>query len=56
MLDLGGGHRFKIADADTTLRVSVSNIFDVKGFERFGSGTCDLTERRHLSVYLAADL
>lgn len=55
VVDLGARYRFKIAESDATLRVSVSNVFDEKGFELFGSGAYDIAARRLLSVYLAAD-
>lgn len=55
VVDLGARYRFKIAKSDATLRVSLSNVFDEKGFELFGSGAYDIAARRLLSAYLAAD-
>jgi iron complex outermembrane recepter protein len=55
LLDLGGRYRFKIGKIDATLRVSLGNVFDVRGFDTFGSGTYDIIGGRTLSTYLAAD-
>lgn len=56
IVDLGGRYALRLAGNAATLRVAVSNIFDVQGFELRGAGAYDIIENRLLSAYLTVDL
>ena len=55
LIDLGGRYQFKIGGRSATLRVSASNIFDVRGYDLFGAGTYDIIDGRVINAYVAAD-
>lgn len=55
LVDIGGRYRFKLGGSNATLRVTVTNLFDVRGYDLFGSGTYDLIKGRVLGAYLVAD-
>lgn len=55
IVDVGGRYSFKLADRDATLRIVVTNIFDVQGFELRGAGAYDIIPRRLGSAYLTVD-
>lgn len=55
LVDVGGRYQFKMARKDVTLRLSVSNLFDVKGYDLFGAGTYDVIDGRVIGGYLTAD-
>lgn len=56
IVDIGGRYAFRIGGNAATLRVAVSNIFDVQGFELRGAGAYDIVENRLLSAYLTVDI
>lgn len=56
IVDLGGRYAFRLAGNAATLRVAISNIFDVQGFDLRGAGAYDIIENRLLSAYLTIDL
>lgn len=56
LIDVGGRYRFKLGTRSATLRVSVSNVTDVEGFDLRGSGAYDIIAGRVASAYLAVDL
>lgn len=56
LVDLGGRYAFKLGRNAATLRVAVSNIFDVQGFTLQGAGAYDIVEGRLLSAYLTVDI
>ena len=56
LVDLGGRYSFRLAGNAATLRVAVSNIFDVQGFALRGAGAYDIIENRLLSAYLTVDI
>lgn len=55
LIDMGGRYRFDLAGHEAMLRVSIRNLFDVRDFDVFGSGTYDIINGRTLSAYLAVD-
>ena len=56
IVDVGGRYAFRLGQKAATLRVAVSNIFDVQGFDLRGAGAYDIIENRLLSGYLTVDL
>jgi iron complex outermembrane receptor protein len=56
LVDLGSRYRFRIGDNPATLRIAISNLFDVQGFTLQGAGAYDIVEGRLLSAYLTIDL
>lgn len=55
LVDVGGRYRFKLDRHDASLRVRVSNLFNVYGFDLRGSGAYDLIAGRVVSASLAID-
>ena len=55
MVDLGGRYSFSIAGRDAMLRVSASNLFDVRGFDLAGAGAYEVLPGRLVSAYLTVD-
>jgi iron complex outermembrane recepter protein len=56
LVDVGARYRFKLADNDATLRVRVTNLFNVYDFDLRGAGAFDLIPGRVAFVSLATDL
>lgn len=56
LIDVGGRYRFRLGSVDATLRLLVSNIGDVRGYDLRGEGTYDLINGRLVSAYLTMDL
>jgi iron complex outermembrane receptor protein len=56
LVDIGGRYAFKLGHNAATLRVAMSNIFDVEGFTLQGAGAYDIVEGRLLSAYLTVDI
>ncbi|WP_235976500.1 TonB-dependent receptor domain-containing protein [Sandaracinobacteroides hominis] len=56
LVDVGGRYRFRLAQRPATLRVSVSNLFHVYGFELRGAGAYDIIPGRVFSAYLTVDI
>jgi iron complex outermembrane receptor protein len=55
LVDLGGRYSFVMGNNAATLRVGLSNIFDLQGFTLQGAGAYDMVEGRLLSAYLTVD-
>ncbi|MBA4040329.1 MAG: TonB-dependent receptor [Sphingobium sp.] len=55
LVDIGGRYRFKLGRNPATLRVALSNLFDVEGFDLRGSGAYDIIPGRVASAYLSVD-
>ena len=55
IIGIGGRYRFRLGRRDSVLRVSLGNLFDVHGYDLFGSGTYDIIEGRKLSASLVTD-
>ncbi len=55
-IDIGGRYRFKLAGKNTLLRVQVTNLFDVQGFEMRGAGAYGPIPGRLVQGYLTVDL
>lgn len=55
MVDVGGRYSFAIAGRDAMLRVSVSNLFDTRGFDLAGAGAYEILPGRLASAYLTVD-
>lgn len=55
LVDIGGRYRFDLAGHAAMLRVAVRNLFDVRDYDVFGSGTYDIINGRTLGAYLAMD-
>lgn len=56
LVDIGGRYQFRVQSRTATLRVSLSNIGDIHGYELQGPGTYDLLEGRVLGAYLSIDI
>jgi len=56
LLGVGGRYRFNLAGRDLTLRVSVSNLTNVRSWSAVAPGTYNPIQGRFASAYLAADL
>lgn len=52
---IGRCYRFQLDGRDTVLRVSLSNVLDVHGYDLFCAGTHDIIDGWKLSVFLVAD-
>lgn len=55
LVNAGGRYRFKLKGKPTTLRVSLSNLFDVYGYDLRGPGAYDIIPGRVVSASLATD-
>lgn len=55
-VDVGGRYRFRLADNPATLRLQLTNSFDVEGFELKGAGVYRPLEGRLFQTYLTIDL
>ena len=53
---LGGRYRFTAAGKDLTLRISVANVGNVRGWTAVAPGTYYAIQERTASAYLAVDL
>ncbi|BAI96740.1 hypothetical protein Sj15T_11960 [Sphingobium sp. TA15] len=56
LVDIGGRYRFTLGKSKATLRVSVSNLFDVYAYDYNGPMTFDYIPGRQVSAYLAIDI
>ncbi len=56
LVDIGGRYRFELGKSKSTLRVSVTNVFDVYAYDYFGPGTFDFIPGRLLTAYWAMDI
>lgn len=56
LLSLGGRYRFTASGKDLTLRISVSNVGNVRGWAAVAPGTYYPIQGRSASAYLAVDL
>ena len=56
LVALGGRYAFTLGRTPATLRVSITNVFDVRGFELQGAGAYDIFDGRIVSAYLTMDL
>ncbi|WP_082670013.1 TonB-dependent receptor [Sphingomonas sanguinis] len=56
VMDIGSRYRFMIGKNRATLRVSVSNIFNVYAWDYYGPSTFDYVPQRLATAYLAVDL
>lgn len=55
LVDVGGRYRFVVSGKKATLRVSVSNLFDVYAWDYYGPSTFDYIPQRLATAYLAVD-
>lgn len=55
LVDIGARYRFRLAGQDASVRVRVSNLFAVRGFELRGAGAYDIIAGRVASAYLTVD-
>lgn len=55
-LDLGARYAFKLGPAPAQLRLSVTNVTDVDGFDVYGSGVYDIIAGRVAQLSLGVDL
>lgn len=55
LVDLGGRYRFRFGANPATLRLSLTNVFNIYGYDLQGSGAYDYIPGRVLSAYLAVD-
>jgi iron complex outermembrane receptor protein len=55
LVDVGGRYSFAIAGRDAMLRVSASNLFDVRGFNLAGAGAYEILPGRLVSAWLTVD-
>lgn len=55
LVDLGGRYRFKLGQRDATLRVQLSNVGNVYGYDLRGAGAYDPIQQRQASGYLTID-
>lgn len=55
LVDIGSRYRFTIGKNRATLRVSVSNLFNVYAWEYYGPSTFDYVPQRLATAYLAVD-
>lgn len=56
LVSLGGRYAFKFGSTPVNLRVSMSNVFDVRGFDLQGAGAYDIFDGRVVSAYLTMDI
>jgi iron complex outermembrane recepter protein len=56
LVDIGARYRFKLGDGDATLRVRVTNLFNVYDFDLRGAGAFDLIPGRVGFISIATDL
>jgi len=56
LVSLGGRYAFDLDGTPATFRVSMSNVFDVRGFDLRGPGAYDIFDGRLVSAYLTVDL
>jgi iron complex outermembrane receptor protein len=55
LVDFGARYRFEVADRDASLRLRVTNLFNIHGWDLRGAGAYDLFPGRVGSVALAMD-
>ncbi|WP_294282926.1 TonB-dependent receptor [uncultured Sphingomonas sp.] len=55
LVDVGSRYRFAIGKNRATLRVSVSNLFNVYAWDYYGPSTFDYVPQRTATAYLAVD-
>ena len=55
-IDIGGRYRFRLASNAATLRMQVTNLFDVRSFELRGAGAYGPIPGRLVQGYLTVDL
>ncbi len=55
LVDLGARYRFKLSDRNATLRILMTNVGGVYGYDLLGAGAYDLIPGRVVSAYLTAD-
>jgi iron complex outermembrane receptor protein len=56
LVALGGRYAFTLGRTPATLRVSMTNVFDVRGFDLQGAGAYDIFDGRIVSAYLTMDI
>lgn len=56
VVDLGGRYRFELAGNNALLRVQVTNLFDVQGYDLRGAGAYGPIPGRLLQAYVTIDL
>ncbi len=56
LVALGGRYAFKLGNTAANLRVSMTNVFDVRGFDLQGAGAYDIFDGRIVSAYLTIDI
>ncbi len=55
-VDIGGRYRIKLARSSATLRLQITNLFDVEGFDLKGAGVYRPLEGRLFQGYITIDL
>lgn len=55
LLNLGARYRFRLSGNTAILRLSLSNVFNVYGFDLRGAGAYDMIPGRRLQAYLSVD-
>lgn len=56
LVALGGRYAFTLGNTAANLRVSMTNVFDVRGFDLQGAGAYDIFDGRIVSAYLTMDI
>ena len=55
-VDLGGRYRFRLADNNALLRLQITNLFDVQGYDLRGAGAYGPIPGRLVQAYVTIDL
>ncbi len=55
-VDIGGRYRFRLARSSATVRLQITNLFDVEGFDLKGAGVYRALEGRLFQGYITVDL
>jgi iron complex outermembrane receptor protein len=55
LIDVGGRYRFRLGPNAASLRIQVSNLTNLDGFQLSGAGAYTLIPGRVASVYLTID-